>query len=209
MYKCVIAMTDQELKDFLAQLSAENAAGFAAVREAQAADARAIAASRIRADAEMDEVKRVMKELGKRMGSMAQNQGAVAEEFFYNSLREMPVLGGIEYDQVLAHVMAGNKKSQAEFDIVMINGKSIAVIEVKYKCHPADVDKAEHLMQRYRELMPAYKDYTLYGGVAGFSVPDDVVQAAKDKGLFVLKRSGDVIEFDTAGMRGFVCTTAV
>jgi hypothetical protein len=30
-----------------------------------------------------------------------------------------------------------------------------------------------------------------------------VTQGAKEKGLFVLKRSGDVIESDTAGMRAF------
>jgi hypothetical protein len=56
-------------------------------------------------------------------------------------------------------------------------------------------------MQRYRELFPEYKDYKLYGGVAGFSVPDEVIEQAHERGLFVLQRKGDVVEADAEAMR--------
>lgn len=146
---------------------------------------------------------RFLKEIGQRMGSMASNQGDVAEEFFYNSLSDKPQLGGISFDRVLKNIGAGKPGHQVEFDIVMHNGSAIAIVEVKYKVHPNSLDQIEKQMRRYRELFPEYKDYKLYGGVAGFSVPDDVVEQAHQRGLFVLKRKSDVVETDSDAMRAF------
>ena len=39
-----------------------------------------------------------------------------------------------------------------------------------------------------------YKNHTIYAGIAGFNIPDDVVEEALKRGYFVLKRSGEVIE---------------
>ena len=47
------------------------------------------------------------------------------------------------------------------------------------------------------------KNYALYGGIAGFSVPADAVKAAKEQGLFVLKRVGQVVKTDAKEMRAF------
>jgi hypothetical protein len=149
---------------------------------------------------------RFLKEIGQRMGSMASNQGDVAEEFFYNSLSDKPQLGDISFDRVLKNIGAGKPGKpgqQVEFDIVMHNGAAMAIVEVKYKVHPSSLDQIEKQMRRYRELFPEYKDYKLYGGVAGFSVPDDVVEQAHQRGLFVLKRKGDVVETDSDAMRAF------
>ena len=88
-------MTDQELKDLVAGLAVSQAA------TAKAQD---------RTDAQLAETQRVMKELGRRMGSMASNQGDVAEEFFYNSLREKMELGGIAFDTIFGNFVVGNRK---------------------------------------------------------------------------------------------------
>ncbi len=58
-------------------------------------------------------------------------------------------------------------------------------------------------MQRYRAMFPEYKDYKLYGGLAGFSVPDDVAASAREQGRFVLKRKGDLVEAQTEAMKDF------
>jgi hypothetical protein len=50
---------------------------------------------------------------------------------------------------------------------------------------------------------PEYKNYALYGGIAGLSVPNDVSKAAKAQGLFVLKRKGEVLEAQSEGMIAF------
>jgi hypothetical protein len=188
-----IVMTDQELKDLVAGL---------AVQSAELAKAHA--QSYAETQAAFKETDRFLKEIGQRMGSMASNQGDVAEEFFYNSLVDQPILGGISFDRVIKNLGAGKPgKNEVEFDIVMHNGAAMAIVEVKYKVHPSNLDQVEKQMRRYRELFPEYKDYKLYGGVAGFSVPDDVVEQAHERGMFVLKRRGDLVEADAEAMRAF------
>jgi hypothetical protein len=196
-------MTDQELKDLVASLAvaqakteasqdkfaADNAAGFAALRDAQAKrDARF--------DARIEKINAMY-------GGISENLGAATEEFFYNSLKDMPVVGGIRYDEIRQHTGVGTPKNFAEIDLWLENGSSIAVIEVKHKVHPKALDQLERQMQRVREFCPEYKDYKLYGGIAGFSIPDEVVAEAKARGLFVLKCKGELMETDSVGMRAF------
>ncbi len=197
-------MTDQELKDLVASLAVKSDRLDAqlAKTDAQLAktDAR-LAASQQIMQSEAAETSRVMKEIGRRMGAMASNQGDVAEEFFYNSLLQSPIIGGVNFDRVQANTLAGSKGKQKEFDIVLVNGSSVALIEVKFKAHLADVDQAEMQVQQYRDIFPEHKDYTIYSGIAGLSVPTDVVDEAHKRGLFVLKQVGDVVEVDSQAMR--------
>jgi hypothetical protein len=186
-------MTDQELKDLVASLAVKSDR-----LDAQLAETNA------QVKAEMTETQRVMKELGRRMGAMASNQGDVAEEFFFNTLLDKPEIGGIRFDRVVKNMGAGKPGSkQAEFDVVLHNGSSMAIVEVKYKVHPNDLEQVRQHMQAYRELFPEYKDYKLYGGIAGFSVPQDVVDQALEQGMFVLKRKGDLVEAEAQSMRAF------
>jgi hypothetical protein len=206
-------MTDNELKELVASLAvaqakteaaqaasqvaqdkfaADNAAGFAALREAQA-----------KTDAQMDKTDKKLDKVAKMISGMGANQGSVAEEFFYNSLSAKPVLGGIQFDQVTPHFIVGRKGKQSEYDVVMVNGTSVSLIEVKYKAHINDLEQVHEQLKRFRLDCPQFKDYALYGGIAGLSVPNDVSKAAKAQGLFVLKRKGEALEAQIEGMRGF------
>jgi hypothetical protein len=214
-------MTDQELKDLVASLAVAQQKTDVQLEKTQAQvqetgrflkemgqrmDGNEAKTDRLFAQthAELKETGRFLKEIGQRMGSMSNNQGDVTEEFFYNSLVDRPTLGGIAFDRVIKNLGAGKPgKNQIEFDIVMHNGAAMAIVEVKYKVHPGSLDQVEKQMRRYRELFPEYKDYKLYGGVAGFSVPDEVVEQAHERGLFVLQRRGDLVETDAGAMRAF------
>ena len=192
-------MTDQELKDLVANLAVSQAQTQAEVAETS----RVIKEIGVRMDAESAETSRVIKEVGRRMGSMASNQGDVAEEFFYNTLFDKPEVGGIRFDRVLKNIGGGKPGHQAQFDVVMHNGSSMAIVEVKYKAHTNDIEQVERQLERYRDIFPEYKDYKLFGGIAAFSMPDDVVSAAQEKGLFVLKRKGELLETEAEGMKAF------
>jgi hypothetical protein len=155
-----------------------------------------VAENQTKTDAKLDR-------LAQLYGNVADNQGAAAEEFFFNSLGKNPVIGGIRYDRVMHNVSGHRHGKQAEFDLVLVNGNSVALIEVKFKAHPKVIDQLEQQISAYRDLFPEHKDYAIYAGVAGFSVPSDVVQAAHEKGLFVLKTKGDVMLSDDQHMRAF------
>jgi hypothetical protein len=217
-------MTDQELKDLVAslavksdrldaqlaesraQLAESNAKLTAQVAQTNAQLAKTdaqLAKTDAQVKSDLAETQRVMKEIGRRMGAMASNQGDVTEEFFYNSLRQKMELGGIEFDTIYGNFVIGNKKRNSELDILMVNGQSAALIEVKYKAHVNDLDQVEQKIADYRSLRPEHKDFKLYAGLAGFSVPQDVVEEAHKRGMFVLKRQGDLLETEAAGMRAF------
>jgi hypothetical protein len=167
-------MTDQELKDLVASLSVSQA----------------------ETDRQMQETTRKLEAIGIRVGNIGQNQGAVAEEFFLNSLQAKPVLGGVRYDDVHHNLRSASGKLQGEYDVVMVNGKSVALIEVKYVVHPHDIAKTIEGIGKYRTLFPQHKDFDIYGGIASFKIAPEVAKLAKDQGLMVLQRSGDVIEVD-------------
>jgi hypothetical protein len=185
-------MTDKELKELVASL---------AVSQAKT-DEKLNRLSKLYgiASTKTDEKLNRLSEL---YGGVSSNQGSAAEEFFFNSLTANPEVGGIKFDRVTPNVMPATKTKQGEFDIVMVNGNSVAVIEVKYKVHPSDIEKATKNLKRYREFYPEHKNYKLYGGIAGFSIPADAVKAAKEQGLFVLKRVGEVLKTDAKEMRAF------
>ena len=144
-------------------------------------------------DEQMKKTDMKIDKIAKMVGNMGNNQGEVAEEYFVNSLKDVLKIGELNFDYLLENVHLQTKKINDEFDILLVNGSSVAIIEVKYKVHPNVIDslakKIEHL-----KLMKEYKNYNIYAGVAGFKVPKEVISKAEEKGYFVLKRKGDVIE---------------
>jgi hypothetical protein len=149
------------------------------------------------------EVLAIIASVDKQLGSNTSSLGSVNQEFFYSNLKTNPTFGGINFDRVTPNLIVGYKKRQFEFDIVLTNVSSVAIVEIKHKAHINDLDQVEAQIKRYRELCPEYKNFNIYGGIAGFSVPQDVVKAAHERGLFVLKRKGEVLTADAKGMRAF------
>ena len=187
-------MTDQELKDLVASLSVSQ---------------DKLTASQDRTDEQMKRTSAELSRMGKKIdrigtlaGNISNNQGDVAEQFFYDSLRHKPQIGGIKFSDVMANTLKAIGKLKDEFDIVLINGNSLAIIETKYKAHVKDVEKIKNKkIPNFRKLFPLYKDYKIYAGIASFYITEDVEEKAEEYGFFVLRRKGKVIEVDAKCMR--------
>lgn len=143
------------------------------------------------------------KRMGEHLGGIANNQGSVAEEFFYNSLLEHPQVGRFKFSKIISNHLVGSKGKQTEFDLVLINGNCVVVVEVKYKLHPAHVDKLAQQIKAFKKLSPEFKGYEVYGALAGFSVPRDVIETAAEHGYMVLKRRGQHITSHAEGLRAY------
>jgi hypothetical protein len=193
-------MTDQELKDLVASLAVKSDRLDAAQLKTDAQLAKTDA-QLAKTDAQLAKTSAKLDKLATIIGGMSANQGDVAEEFFYNSLLANPIIGGISYDRVQANTLAGKKGKQKEFDLVLVNGNSVALIEVKYKAHLSDLEQAQAQVQQYRDLFPEHSRYAIYSGIAALSIPDEVIQGAHEKGLFVLKQVGDIMQIDGQAMR--------
>ncbi|MDX2196544.1 MAG: hypothetical protein NW207_09010 [Cytophagales bacterium] len=146
-------------------------------------------------DAQLAKTEVQVKETSRTLSNLGFNLGIVAEEYFYYAMVEKPVMGGITFDVVKANIKSRTKAVEDEFDIVMYNGDTIGLIEIKHKVHPSDLQTlTTQKVHNFRLLFPDYKDYKIYVGIAGMSVPEEVAKQALDKGIAVLRQKGDVTE---------------
>ena len=180
-------MTDEELKELVASLAIAQAKTDEQFRKTD--EQFRLTEEQIRKNDEK------LLRMGIHLGSITNNQGDIAEEFFFNSLYDKKDLGGIHYDFVDKNWKSSIKNLRDEFDIVMVNGKDIAIIEVKYKAHKADLEKLlTKKYENFKALFPLYKDYTHHLALASFYMPDDLREAALENNVIVLQRKGDVME---------------
>jgi Holliday junction resolvase-like predicted endonuclease len=173
-------MTDQELKDLVAGLAISQAKTDEQMKKT---------------DEQMKRNEAKLTKMGVLLGNISNNQGDVAEEFFYNSLEDKKDLAGVHYDFIDKNWRSSTKTLRDEFDIVMVNGKDIAIIEVKYKAHEKDLEKLlTKKQENFKELFPIYKDYTHHLALASFYMPQELKEKALENNVIVLQRKGDVME---------------
>ena len=151
--------------------------------------------SNLRLEASQEKSDRRLDKVAKLVGNISNNQGDIAEEFFYNSLKAKPSMAGINYDFIDKNVTRSKDKIEDEYDILLVNGKDIAIVEVKYKAHQNDVEKlVNKKYNNFKKLYPEYKDYTHHLGLASFNMNDDVKEIASKNNVILLQRKGDIVE---------------
>jgi len=152
-------------------------------------------ASQEKTDEQMKRTDARLDKVAKLVGNISNNQGDIAEEFFYNSLKAKPSLAGINYDFIEPNAHRSKDKIEDEYDILLVNGKDIALVEVKYKAHQNDVEKlVNKKYDNFKKLYPEYKDYTHHLGLASFNMNEDVKESAMKNNVILLQRKGDIIE---------------
>ena len=138
-------------------------------------------------DAQLAETKRILSGIGI-------NLGEAAEDFFAHSLQENKVLGDVKFDSIAFGLHSQKGKVQDEFDIVMYNGDSVAIVEVKHKVHPSDLETLMNKkLHNFRVLFPRFADMHCYLGIAGMTVPKAVLEKAEKAGVAVLRQKGKVL----------------
>ena len=146
-------------------------------------------------DEELNKLLKSHKALGKMVGGISNNQGDIAEEFFYNSLKFKPTFGGIDYDFIDKNVTRIKNRIEDEYDILLVNGKDVAIIETKYKAHSSDIEKlVTEKYENFKKLYPEYKNYKHHLGLASFYINEDVKDEAIKNNVILVQRKGDLIE---------------
>ncbi len=78
-----------------------------------------------------------------------------------------------------------------EFDIIVINGSEIVIVEVKTTLRPGDIRHFLKKLKQAKNWMPEYADKIVYGAVAYISEDAGTAAMAEKNGLFVIKATGD------------------
>ena len=183
-------MTDEELKALVA--------GLAVAQKVTYEQIKLNAIAQKATDEQMKRTDEKLERMGITLDNVTNNQGDVAEEFFFNSLANDTHLGSIYFDDIEKNGHKRRGKTEEEYDIIMTNGDAIGIVEVKYKAHENDLDKLDRKMQNFKKLFPIYQNYKQYVAIASFHINDSAKREALKRGYFVLQRSGDLVHTESS-----------
>lgn len=161
--------------------------------------------SRKLVDQKFAELAESQKEMQRQLGGIGNTNGEFAENFFYSSLSNKMQLGGIKFDYIERNVKRRVRNLTDEFDIVLYNGDSLGLLEIKNTVKAANVTQLlQTKLQNFRTLNPEYANAKIYLGIGGFTFENESVKAtAKASGIIVLEVQGDHFEADIENMRAF------
>jgi len=197
-------MTDQELKDLIANLAVERENAdrqFNERLEKSRADFDRRSAD---FDLRMEKLDAKLDKISEEVGGISNNQGLHAEQYFQDILVKKLTFGGKKYDRMIPNLECFGKDgvSLIEFDMVLVNGKSVAIIEAKNRIHPNFVKKlVEERLPKFREFFPGFSKCKAYLGIAGFSFSKRVLEEARKYGIGIIRQVGDSVEIEAKNLR--------
>ena len=141
------------------------------------------------------ETDRQIKAVNKQLGGMGNSNGDMAETYFINSFTKKMFFAGQNYDSISSNLSKKVKSLnlQDEYDLVLYNGTSVVIIEIKYKADLDDIDTLLKKALTFKKLFPEYVNFEIYLGLAGFSMTKKVEKTALKKGIAVIKQVGDAV----------------
>jgi len=137
------------------------------------------------------------------IGGISRSNGEFCEEYFINSFKENPTFLGEKYDRVLENLKLDPAKIDDEYDLVLRNGTTIVLIEMKYKAGTDDVGKMFSKLHSYRTNYPMFHNYKIYLGLASFRFSKYVRLKAAEKGIVLIEQRGDKIEVISENVRAW------
>jgi type I site-specific restriction-modification system R (restriction) subunit len=142
-----------------------------------------------------EEIAKIHKELG----GIGENNGLVAEEIVFHSLAKNKIFAGITFDTVdhgtvRSRKLPDGKNVKGEYDVLLYNGTSVAIIEVKHRVGQEALKRLiEVQLPRFRQIFPEYKDAKMYLGLGGMSFEKGIAEEAHRQGIATLTLSGDAV----------------
>ena len=145
------------------------------------------------------ETEKMIKELSRNIGGISNSNGEMAESYFYNAFRADKTFANEKFDRVKRNLSYKKEDIEAEFDLVLFNGKSAALIEIKYNAKPDNISvkKLISRVEVFKILYPEYKDHKIYLGVAAMSFRAGLEAKLHKAGIATIRQIGKkMVRFD-------------
>jgi len=142
------------------------------------------------------ELDRKLEILTEQVSGITRSNGLFAEDYFFNSFEQGKTdFFGERFDKLLPN--AKGQIVEDEYDILIINGKTAGIIEIKFKARKDDIEKALKKVTTFRTNFPEYKNHKVYVAIAALAINKTVERECNKQGLAVIKQVGDkVIVYD-------------
>jgi len=138
------------------------------------------------------------------IGGISRSNGEFCEEYFINSFKENPTLMGEKYDLVREYLKPFPKAViEDEYDLVLQNGTTTALIEMKYKASKNDVGKMFHKLETFRANFPFSNNFKIYLCLASFRFPKAVREKAEKEGVILIQQRGEKMEVLSKNIRAW------
>ena len=151
-----------------------------------------------------------IREVSRQLGTIGNSNGDMAEEYFQSAFTKNPSLNGEVYDTVRFNVNPFSKNGkEAEYDIIMANGKSVAIIEIKYHFEIRKnkikevLNKILNKVETFKEFYPEYKNYKFYIGIASLSFRKNIEKIIQESGIAVIKQVGGKMVINSENLKVF------
>ena len=134
------------------------------------------------------------------------SNGMMAEEMVHNSLVKDNTFAGIRFDDVRKNfqVQTADLQPKTDIDVLMVNGDTIAIIEIKYKVEKDDLSElVNNKVNLFRQYYPRYSNHKILLGIGGMSFENGVFQVANNKGIGIIKVVGDKVEYHTDNIKEY------
>ena len=151
------------------------------------------------------EWKEQMKELSKNLGGIGNSLGDLTESMFRNELWKKFSDIGIPVTKQCENLLFSDhdKRVLTEVDVFMENGDCAIAVEIKASLKKEHVDAHLKRIEIIRRYMDERGDKRkLLGAVAGGSVAKEVMEHAREQGLYVVLQNGESVSI-VAAPEGF------
>ena len=166
---------------------------------------KAMKESADKSEKEWEDFRKSMKAMQQELGGITQSNGEMAESYFINSFNRAPIFAG----QIFQFVDANTKRSSKalnlrdEYDLLLYNGVSVAIIEIKYKARKKDVEQLLKKTESFKTLFPQYKDFAIYLGLAALHFDAETEKESIEQGVGVIKQIGNNMVINDAHLKAF------
>jgi hypothetical protein len=140
-------------------------------------------------------LKEISKETDKKIARLGNRLGEFVEGLIKPAVVRLFQTRGIPVHKVYSDVSANNPELglATQIDLLVVNKKVCALIEVKSKLSVDDVNEHLERMNKFKPLFSEYADKQAYGAVAAMVTPEEVAKYAYHKGFFVIAQQGETV----------------
>jgi hypothetical protein len=142
----------------------------------------------------MEELKRSVAETTRAVNGLTSRWGRFVEELVEPAVVRMFQERGIDVKEKHPRVSVKRENVAMEIDILVVDTTDVVLVECKSRLSRDDVNDFLENLEKFKIAFPAYKNYQAYGAVAGIEINEGVDRYAYQKGLFVIRPSGDNVE---------------
>ena len=160
---------------------------------------------------QMQETDKKIREVTGELGGIGNSNGDFAEEYFQNAFLNDPKLNGEIYNRVSFNLNTrstnGQKQQKDEYDIVLSNEESVAIIEIKYHLRKENMEnilsKVLNKIETFKAFFPAYKNHKFYLGIASLSFKKNIEDIILQEGIAVIKQVGGKMVINSENLKVF------